>query len=692
MKRIKVVLAGIHYYFEQPFLSLAVLKSYAQQDPLVRKWCEIVIRNVGCSVDKNAGAIAEELIKENPDVVGFTCYVWNMGNVLAVVQALRERDKTVKIILGGPHTANTDQLMREYGQIDVVVKDEGEETFLELIKAWIEGKNIGQIKGLSYRDGPDIRETSERPLIRDLALVPSPYLTGSIDLDEFNSDLMYIEFSRDCPCRCAFCQTGGRPTRYFPIERVVEEIRLIIHRRGKGLIYLAGADPLRQPENLKNLLTQFHRLSKDKPVLLGLAANLASLTDDLIAHLNSPKIRLDFGLQSTDPRTLQAISRHFDQKQSEKNYRTLESKAPLPYKCFDLMMGLPDDSLQKFKTSLNWVLSLPNAIPCSLVTIPLPGTRLWQEKDRYGIHVEPNGMPMTIATKDFSNDDIKKALELSNTVMMISDIPLMKDILRQLGEALGATVNNPHTALHEEFLRFLEKRDVHPGRKIASLWDHEMSVPLRERLDLLRVFKDFITDIGLEHGMDEKKILRWKETCDMEIRRYRWTASLPDILKDVGMETGNPGGGDKLLIGSDLTKSLEVLASAGMIWDGLDVSPRAFYALCDLIVSPLKQPVLVETLENLGELSFHKRYTMIVWDRLWNRVNESDKTNSIVEFTKHHLKKNGACLFLDSEREFLTRAPAPLERALRDMGYQNTGTIPAGHLDDDKIMSNRWTS
>ena len=168
----------------------------------------------------------------NADVVGFSIYVWNANISLEAARRLKQERPDVVIVFGGPQVPDKpEQFLREHRFIDIVVHNEGERTFLNLIERLPERDWEG-LAGVSFLDaeGRYLKaQAAER--IRDLDEVPSPFFNGTFDhLIAANPDEKWIglwETNRGCPFQCTFCDWGSATAakvNKFELERLYKEL------------------------------------------------------------------------------------------------------------------------------------------------------------------------------------------------------------------------------------------------------------------------------------------------------------------------------------------------------------------------------------------------------------------------------------------------------------------------------------
>jgi radical SAM superfamily enzyme YgiQ (UPF0313 family) len=218
-------------------LAAGYLKAFACSDPRIAAECDIRIFSLSGG-DTTLKVVEKLFFRELPDVVCFSVLGWNYANFKKVAETFKQYRPDGWVIFGGNHVTRQGQrVFAESPHVDVVVDGEGEATFRDLLAAFLAGTSrneLHEVQGVSFRaaDGAVIR-TSERPRIAQLDEIPSPVLSGAIELlderGDFRYDVAIMETNRGCPHKCAFCYWGGaigQKVRSFSRERLRAELEL----------------------------------------------------------------------------------------------------------------------------------------------------------------------------------------------------------------------------------------------------------------------------------------------------------------------------------------------------------------------------------------------------------------------------------------------------------------------------------
>lgn len=366
----KIILTALNTRHTHSALALAYLQAYWQVKP-ERNALHIVEYDLN---QTNEGIIAE-LIIQKPDVIAFSVYIWSVSRTMVIAAALKTSLPEIKIIMGGPEVSfNSAALMQSHPCIDFIIRGEGEESFAELLESILGNNSVAGIAGLTYRDFNQIKENPAREFIKDLDVIPSPFVNSVYkDVHSFT----YYEASRGCPSKCSYCLSSVLgPVRNHSIARVKADLDWFFTSNYRQVRFSDRTFNYDRPRARE--IIQYIKEHNKRNINFHFEIQADFLSEDivdLLADCPDGMFHLEIGIQSTNPAALISVNRRFNLEILQDRIKKLKSKTQC-HLHLDLLGGLPHDTLQDFCHSLDDVWNLePHSIQISLVKI-LRGTPL----------------------------------------------------------------------------------------------------------------------------------------------------------------------------------------------------------------------------------------------------------------------------------------------------------------------------
>ena len=308
------------------------------------------------TVNESPDAVFARILEKDPQVVSFSCYIWNIEAVLRLTARLKRVVPGLRVVLGGPEVSyRAGELLGAEPSVDFVLSGEGERPFAALLTALSCGLPLGDIEGLCYRDG-DAVIVSE-PYVTD-ELPPSPYCEEYFNT--LNGRIAYLETSRGCPFSCAFCLSGRcGGVRYYPLERVHREIVLLANSGAKTVKFVDRTFNADRKRALSVIRFIRERYGTDIPPDVCFHFEVAGdlLDEDTLTQLSeSPAglFQMEIGIQSFHEPTLSAVSRKTNVERLVRNiHRLLACRTVHVH--IDLIAGLPREDMDIFERGLFFV-------------------------------------------------------------------------------------------------------------------------------------------------------------------------------------------------------------------------------------------------------------------------------------------------------------------------------------------------
>ncbi len=310
------------------------------------------------TINGNLDEYAEKIIGQGPNAVSFCCYIWNITQTLYVCQKIRAAlDCT--LILGGPEVAyRASDVLSRYGFIDYVLSGEGEFCFPVLLDA-LNGKgDTEKVEGLSYRRDGRILSNAEGCYTQT---PPSPF--NEEYFSALDGRICYIETSRGCPYRCAFCLSGRvSKLRFFDMDTVKRDI-LRLAKSGTSTVKFVDRTFNANPSRANEIL-EFIRQNWGGEIPKGVCFHFEIAGDILredtlkiLSQMPTGAVQLEIGMQSFNEKTLAAVNRTTDTKKLISNIKRLVGFKNMHIH-IDLIAGLTGEDLNSFEKSFDTAYSL----------------------------------------------------------------------------------------------------------------------------------------------------------------------------------------------------------------------------------------------------------------------------------------------------------------------------------------------
>jgi len=389
----KVLLIALNSKYVHSNLAIRYLRAYAN---------EFDVEIFEGTINENPFNLALEIASKKPYIVAFSCYIWNIENTLKICGILKEINKDITIILGGPEVSyDPKNILQLNDYIDYIIFGEGEETFKELLEYVSgKGKDLKSIKGLAFRLGEEIIVNEERPLITNLDIIPFPY-----DL-EIPLKIVYYEASRGCPFSCKYCLSSTiKGVRFFSLERIKRDLKYLIDNDAKLVKFVDrtfNANKRMAIEIWEFLIQN----SKGTKFHFEIAADL--LDEDCFEVLKrAPKdlFQFEIGVQTTNETVLKNINRIMHFERVKNNVKRVMGMGNI-HCHLDLIVGLPGEDFSSFRRSFEDVMDIrPNVLQIGFLKV-LKGSPISFEAEKYGIKYSPYPPYQVLKTKDLSFEEV----------------------------------------------------------------------------------------------------------------------------------------------------------------------------------------------------------------------------------------------------------------------------------------------
>lgn len=365
------------------------------------------------TINNNIEDILQSIYEKKSDIVGFSCYIWNIEIVSELIRDLYKISDSTAIWLGGPEVSyRAEEFLETFPMVRGIIRGEGEATSLELFSKLLEYSSfddkllleLRNVAGLTYRDMyNNIHSTQEAGIMDMNKLVfPYPYIE-----DRLENRIIYYESSRGCPFRCSYCLSSiDKKLRFRNTDIVFEELEYFLRKRVKQVKFVDrtfNADKeharaiWRYILQNDNGITNFH---------FEIEAKLLTEEDlEILRKMRPGLVQLEIGVQTTNVRTLKEIRRYTNSEDIKNTIESINSFGNIHIH-LDLIAGLPFEDKQSFIKSFNEVyLMRPNQLQLGFLKI-LSGSYMSQMQEEYGIKRTQRAPYTVLSTKWLSYEDV----------------------------------------------------------------------------------------------------------------------------------------------------------------------------------------------------------------------------------------------------------------------------------------------
>ncbi|MGQ9769792.1 MAG: B12-binding domain-containing radical SAM protein [Thermogutta sp.] len=364
-------------------------------------------------------ALVRAIKEQQADVIGFSCYVWNVERSLSIASRLKEQQPNLRVVIGGPEATNDNAWLLNHEAIDWAVIGEGEATFADLVAAlaehpaWLDHPEaLPPIPGVWNRAARSFGGL--RPQLANLNDVGRVYLDGTIDPLWHNS--LFLESVRGCVFHCAFCYypKSFRNLSFMDNDLVLANLKLA-HDREIGEVFLL--DPtLNQRRDFAAFLEMLVLGNPERRFRYSAEIRAEGIRPEhaqLMKAANFAEVEL--GLQSLGRKAQEMMHRRINLQAFEKGVRAL-MEAGIHVRA-DLILGLPEDTPETIRQGLEY-LSRSGLYhePQVFRLAVLPGTEFRRRSEELGLVYQPHPPYLVLKTPTLSSQDLLELMQEAEAV------------------------------------------------------------------------------------------------------------------------------------------------------------------------------------------------------------------------------------------------------------------------------------
>lgn len=461
------------------------------------------------TINHEPGTVLADLYKRQPDVVGFSCYIWNWNQIQDIIREFHKLMPQVPIWIGGPEVSyDAREILAEHSEITGVMVGEGEATFLDLLKYYCleEGADtLSQIKGIVTKES-----TNEVRELTDMDTLPFLYE----NLDTFKNRIIYYESSRGCPFRCSYCLSSvDKKVRIRDFSIVKKELQFFLDNQVSQVKFVDRTFNCDHEHTMKvwryllehdNGVTNFH---------FEIEADILREDEIEILHKMRPGLaQMEIGVQSTNPKTLLEIRRNVNLEKLEKTVAAVMEGNNI-HVHLDLIAGLPYEDYDSFKNSFNRVYAMhPEQLQLGFLKV-LKGSYMHEKAEEYGIKYLSKPPYEVLYTSWLSYEDVIRLKKIEEMVELYYNSNQFTHTL----PVLLTQFDSPFT-MFEELADFYEEKGYFTTTPARS-YRYEVLLQFALQKDRKRdaLYKELLTfDMYLRENLKSRPSFAGELSCEKE--------------------------------------------------------------------------------------------------------------------------------------------------------------------------------
>ena len=404
------------------FLLTAVNAKYIHSNPAIyslRAYAGVIyeqhIELAEYTINHSLQSILTGIYEKKPDVIGFSCYIWNIRMIEELLEELPKIMPRVPIWVGGPEvTYRAAEFLEQHPSVQGVMVGEGEATFLEVLRYYLEEPIfLSQIAGIVYRDEKGRIIQNEPRELTNLDRLPFLYH----NLEPFTNRIIYYETGRGCPYRCSYCLSSiDKTVRLRSFSVVREELQFFLDHQVTQVKFVDRTFNCNRKHAMDiwqyliehdNGVTNFH---------FEIEADILSEEElALLAKARPGLFQMEIGVQTANPETLHEIRRTARLDRIEHAVAQLKRAGNI-HVHLDLIAGLPFEDYESFGHSFDTVYAMePEQLQLGFLKV-LWGSYMQEKAKDYELKYLTTAPYEVLSTKWLSYGDVVRLKRVEEMV------------------------------------------------------------------------------------------------------------------------------------------------------------------------------------------------------------------------------------------------------------------------------------
>lgn len=332
--------------------------------------------------------LASRINSVKPAVIGLTAMTFTLIDVIKTVDLIKRIDKSIKIVLGGPHIHLFPGETINLTNVDYLVLGEGEETFKELLERLGSDAELKKVPGLVFKDRGAIIHTGNRALIKNLNDIPFP-ARHLVPYKKYNSLLTKgntvttVFTSRGCPFQCSFCDRPhlGKIFRARSANNVVDELQECVKMGISEFLIYDDTFTV----NKQRVLDICNEITKRKlDIAFDIRTRIDTVDKEILGSLKKAGCQgIHYGVESGTEKVLRLLNKCITLNQVKEVF-TLTKQYSIPILAY-FMIGNPGETIEDIWATFALMKALDPDYAHITIFTPFPGTKIYIDGLRSGI-------------------------------------------------------------------------------------------------------------------------------------------------------------------------------------------------------------------------------------------------------------------------------------------------------------------
>ncbi len=325
-------------------------------------------------------------------ILGISTTTTAFHRALELAEKVKESLSDIIIVVGGPHVSSQPASPMEFDVFDFAVRNEGEETLVELMQAIAGNEEYEKIPGLIFRKGDKVIINNMRPYIKDIDTLPFPAYDLIPDLNSYapppcnykKAPVVNIITSRGCPNECTFCDnsTFGRKRRKRSAENIVNEIEMLMTRYGVKEIAFVDDTFTIDPKTIYELFDLARSMGMHFPWTC--MARINTVDEDMLRYMKLNGCwHISFGIESGEEEILKLIRKNIKIEDVEQVVNICHKIGILSKGFF--ILGHPLETVKSIDKTIDLALRLKLDDVVVTINTPIPGSYQYQHAKEFGV-------------------------------------------------------------------------------------------------------------------------------------------------------------------------------------------------------------------------------------------------------------------------------------------------------------------